>query len=230
MSNAIANVVANEVEVDLRFVDVSYPSLCVPRVFYHISDKTIYRVFEDLNFGQIKRIDIIPRKNEKGDPYKRVFIHYNRWYCNEYADTARIKLITGKEIKVVYSNPWYWKVSANKHEERQLDKEEQRREEYKVRLEEERRREEERRIKEQERRKKQEEFRQIEEERKIDIKMRKDEERIMKEQRRQAEKRYNNSDAQMRLEDPDIPEMELFKIDYGNVEIPKKKKLVVKAV
>ena len=60
--------------------------------------------------------------------------------------------------------------------------------------------------------------------------MRKKEERIMKEQRRQAEKIYYKSDAQMRLEDPDIPEMELFKIDYGNVQIPKKKKLVVKTV
>jgi hypothetical protein len=227
MSNAIANVVD---EVDLRFVDVSYPSLCVPRVYYDISDKKIYQVFEDLNFGKIKRIDIILRRNEKGEPYKRVFIHYNRWYCNEYADTARIKLITGKEIKVVYSNPWYWKVSANKHEERQLDKEEQRRQEYKVHLEEERRQEEEKRRKAEERREKDEEIRQLEEERKREFEMRKKEERIMKEQRRQAEKIHYKSDAQMRLEDPDIPEMEMFKINYGNVQLPKKKKLVVKAV
>lgn len=203
-------------DVDLQYVDMSYPSLCIPRVFNETSENMIYRVFKDLNFGEINRIDIITRRNEKGEPYKRVFIHFRRWYWGDYAETARKKLISGKEIKVVYSNPWYWKVSANRNEVRRLDVEEERRKEHMEEI---------ARKKEQERRKKNEE--QIEEER-----LREKELQIAEERRREKERRIQEKKKMQMYDDPELPEMELFKIDYGNIQIPKnlKKKLVVRAV
>jgi hypothetical protein len=100
--------------IDLRFLAESQPSLCIPRVFNNINETRIRQVFDEINLGQIHHVDIIERKNEKGETVKRVYIHFNKWFWNEDAQAARRKLISGKEIKIVYDNPWFWKVSANK--------------------------------------------------------------------------------------------------------------------
>ena len=81
--------------IDLRFVDMSYPSLCIPRVYNDISENTIRQIFDDLDFGKIKRIDIISRRSEKGELFKRVFIHYDKWYWNDNTQIVRKKLILG---------------------------------------------------------------------------------------------------------------------------------------
>jgi hypothetical protein len=66
----------------------------------------------------VHHVDIIERKNEKGETFKRAYVHFSKWLWNENAQTARRKLIEGKEIKIVYDNPWFWKVSANRATER----------------------------------------------------------------------------------------------------------------
>jgi len=100
--------------VDLRYLSESQPSLCIPRVFNNIDESIIRQVFNEIGLGKIHHIDVIERKNEKGKPFKRAYIHFESWYWNEDAQAARRKLITGKEIKIVYDNPWFWKVSVNK--------------------------------------------------------------------------------------------------------------------
>lgn len=100
--------------VDLRYLAESQPSLCIPRVFNNITETRIRQVFDDLALGKINRIDIKERKSEKGDSFKRVYVHFDKWFWNENAQAARRKLVSGKEIKIVYDNPWFWKVSASK--------------------------------------------------------------------------------------------------------------------
>jgi len=100
--------------VDLRYLAETQPSLCIPRVFNNITETRIRQVFDDLGLGKIRRIDIKDRKNEKGDSFKRVYVHFDKWFWNEDAQSARRKLVSGKEIKIVYDNPWFWKVSASK--------------------------------------------------------------------------------------------------------------------
>jgi len=100
--------------IDLRDLHESHPSLCIPRVFKNINESIIRQVFEELEFGNISRIDIKERKNEKGDSFKRVYVHFDKWFCNENTQEIRKKLVSGKEIKIVYDNPWFWKVSVNK--------------------------------------------------------------------------------------------------------------------
>ena len=100
--------------IDLRYLAQSQPSLCIPRVFKNITEVRIRQVFDDLGLGKISRIDIKERKNEKGELFKRVYVHFDKWFWNEDAQAARRKLVSGKEIKIVYDNPWFWKVSASK--------------------------------------------------------------------------------------------------------------------
>jgi hypothetical protein len=103
-----------EAVIDLRYLAESQPSLCIPRVFNNITEARIRQVFDDLGLGKISRIDIKERKNEKGESFKRVYVHFDKWFWNEDAQAARRKLVSGKEIKIVYDNPWFWKVSASK--------------------------------------------------------------------------------------------------------------------
>ena len=99
---------------NLRYLEESQPSICIPRVFNNIDAKKIGNVFEQLQLGKIKRIDMIECKNEKGEKFKRAFVHFEKWHWNEDAQAARRKLIEGKEIKIVYDTPWFWKISANR--------------------------------------------------------------------------------------------------------------------
>jgi hypothetical protein len=98
--------------IDFRTLPSSVPSLCIPRVFSNIGERHIYQIFDDLRLGDISRIDIVRANNAKGDKCNRVFIHFSRWYNNRNADTARERLLNGNDIKVIYDEPWYWKVAA----------------------------------------------------------------------------------------------------------------------
>ena len=99
--------------MELRYLAENQPSLCIPRVFMNINEDRIRHVLDQVGLGRIDHIDILVRKSDKGDEYKRVFIHFSEWFWNKDAQAARTKLISGKEIKLVYDDPWFWKVSAN---------------------------------------------------------------------------------------------------------------------
>ena len=101
---------------NLNLLAETQPSICIPRVFNNISERKIRQVFDELSLGKISRIDIKERTNEKGEVFNRVYIHFEKWFWNEDAQTARKKLILGKEIKIIYDKPWFWKVSASKWE------------------------------------------------------------------------------------------------------------------
>ena len=98
--------------VDLRCLAESQPSVCIPRVFNNIDESRVRRVFAQLGLAVINRVDFIVKKNDKGESFKRVYVHFEKWLWTPGAQEARRKLITGKEIKIVYDDPWFWKVSA----------------------------------------------------------------------------------------------------------------------
>lgn len=100
--------------IDFRTLPASIPSLCIPRVYPNIDEHRIRRIFQDLDLGVIDRIDIVRTNNTKGEKCNRVFIHFVRWFNSRNADTARERLINGQDIKVIYDDPWFWKVSAYK--------------------------------------------------------------------------------------------------------------------
>jgi len=98
--------------IDFRTLPINIPSLCIPRVFPNIDEKRIRRIFTDLALGEIDRIDIVGKTGDKGEKFNRIFVHFRRWFASSNSDTARERLLNGKEIKIVYDDPWFWKVSA----------------------------------------------------------------------------------------------------------------------
>ena len=103
--------------IDFRTLPGSVPSMCIPRVFSNIDEKRVRRIFDELNMGQIERVDVVSKTTEKGEKFNRVFVHFRRWFSNTNADTARERLLNGKEIKIIYDEPWFWKVSAYREPE-----------------------------------------------------------------------------------------------------------------
>ena len=82
------------------------PGLCIPRVFNNISREKICAIFKSLHIGSIQRMDTIPCGN-----FNRVFI-YLKWNDGLVASKARQRILEGKDIKVFYNEPWFWKISA----------------------------------------------------------------------------------------------------------------------
>jgi hypothetical protein len=98
--------------IDFRTLPQNVPIICIPRVFPNINELRIRRVFDELNLGAIERIDIVSKSTEKGEKFNRVFVHFKKWNSEGNAAIARERLLNGKDIKIVYDDPWFWKVSA----------------------------------------------------------------------------------------------------------------------
>ena len=101
----------DEIRSDIRD-DISCPSLCIPRMYSTISRQQIFKIFTSLKLGILDRVDIIPVGNGK---FQRVFIHFKSWY-NSSLEVSRIRerILSGKDIKVIYDGPFIWKVSLNR--------------------------------------------------------------------------------------------------------------------
>lgn len=96
--------------------NTNHPILCIPGVFANIKEERIRRVFGDLDLGEVERVDIVVPKipvgpNDKENKFNRVFIHIN-WSESEQSITCRERLAQGKDVKIIYDEPWYWRVSA----------------------------------------------------------------------------------------------------------------------
>jgi hypothetical protein len=99
-------------KIDLTKIPDTYPSLCIPRVFNGITEELIKKVLNELKFGIIEKIDIIEKKNQKEENFKCVFIHFKKWNTIDTINATREKLLSGKDVKIMYDEPWFWKVSA----------------------------------------------------------------------------------------------------------------------
>jgi hypothetical protein len=107
-------------QIDFRTLPANVPVLCIPRVYPNINEGRIRRIFDDLNMGELERIDMVSKTSvkpganplEKEEKFNRVFVHFKRWNNSENSNLARERLLNGKEIKIIYDEPWFWKVSA----------------------------------------------------------------------------------------------------------------------
>jgi hypothetical protein len=101
-------------KIDFRTMPANVPILCIPRVYPNISESRIRRIFDALNMGTLERIDIVSKQSMKGENFNRVFIHFHKWNNSANSCEARERLLNGKEIKIIYDDPWFWKISAYK--------------------------------------------------------------------------------------------------------------------
>ena len=101
-------------QFDLSSFPESAPSICIPRVFSNITRERVEAIFRNLDFGEVEKVDMVTRVNEKGERFQRVFVHFTRWKNDEQSEQVRHMLLAEQEVKVVYDDPWFWKLSASK--------------------------------------------------------------------------------------------------------------------
>ena len=95
-------------------IDEHIRTLCIPRTNVNITEQIVRNIFNKLNIGSIGRIDMVKKQNEKGGQYMRIFVHINKWYNTENSFIAKERLLNGKDIKIIYDDPWFWKISIYK--------------------------------------------------------------------------------------------------------------------
>jgi hypothetical protein len=84
-------------------------SICILYAFGHITRGFVESVFRSLNVGRINNIEMIPKVNQKGS-YWQILVHFS-FLHNQYEAVEFCKrLDEGKELRIVYDNPWFWKV------------------------------------------------------------------------------------------------------------------------
>jgi len=105
---------SNQAVVDVSMLPKNFPSLCIPRMFPNITKERVLQVFGDLDICDIDHVDMIQKTSPTGEKFQRVFIHMLQWKINPQAVRARARVLEGKEIKIIYDDPWFWKVSANR--------------------------------------------------------------------------------------------------------------------
>lgn len=110
-----------DLSIDYTLIPSNVPAICIPYVFENIGEKRIEGIFKDLDIGRVDRIDLVPTKNHapNGSKVNRVFIHIN-WKIDEDTNKIRTKLLCGKEVKVLYDGKYFWKISASRAKEVQM--------------------------------------------------------------------------------------------------------------
>jgi len=102
---------------DRRGDERSPLSICIPRTFPTIrgeqTKRAVFRTFKELHIGFVERIDTVHKTDKHGERYCTVYVHLKWNMDNTLARDTRQKLVHGKEIKVVYDEPWFWKCTAS---------------------------------------------------------------------------------------------------------------------
>ena len=106
---------SQQTSLDLSKFGASEPSLCIPFVYTNITKERVQEVLEAVGFGDIERIDMVKRSGKDGkQDSQRVFIHFKQWNDTDTARQARQLLLDEKDIRIVYDDPWFWKIWASK--------------------------------------------------------------------------------------------------------------------
>jgi len=86
-------------------------SVFIPRVFANIGEKRIANVFYQKDIGEVSKVDLVRRTNEKGEKYNMAFVHFEYLFQTTSAKNFR-EDVENPEVKakLVYEDPWFWLV------------------------------------------------------------------------------------------------------------------------
>jgi acyl-[acyl carrier protein]--UDP-N-acetylglucosamine O-acyltransferase len=88
-------------------------SLYIPHVFANIGEKKMVEVFASNGIGKVNHIDFVTKIGKDNKVYHSAYVHFDYWYDNIASRNIQEKLNAGKEAKIVYDDPWYWKAYKN---------------------------------------------------------------------------------------------------------------------
>jgi hypothetical protein len=89
------------------------PSLFIPRAFINITQSAIIKTFKKMKFGRIESVVMLKHTSPTGELYNSVIVNII-WNTDPSSRNVRNSLLNGREINIMYDNPWFWKVVAYK--------------------------------------------------------------------------------------------------------------------
>jgi hypothetical protein len=90
-------------------------SLYIPYVVATITEEMISYVFLYQKIGKVKRVDLVPKLDGKGEYYHCAFIHFEYWFDNIITSNIQKRLQNvNVETRIVYDDPWFWVIKENK--------------------------------------------------------------------------------------------------------------------
>jgi hypothetical protein len=89
------------------------PSICIPFVFPNITWQRVKGIFEEIGLGEVERVDMVRKTAKNGKPCQRAFVHFTKWGTSADATKFRTYILQGKQVKVVYDEPWFWLCSKS---------------------------------------------------------------------------------------------------------------------
>ena len=84
--------------------------ICIPKVSVKTANQYIFGVFCALKIGFIEKLTEVPIKTDPN--YKRVFIKV-KWNHSELAKYIIHRFDNKENVKIMYSEPWYWLCVSN---------------------------------------------------------------------------------------------------------------------
>ena len=85
-------------------------SVFIPRVFTNITEQRITTIFQQLDIGDVRKVDLITKENNNGT-FNMAFVHFEGLYNTDAAETFRQDVENPeKKAKIVYDEPWFWLV------------------------------------------------------------------------------------------------------------------------
>jgi hypothetical protein len=69
--------------------------------------------FNELDIGNVIKVDMINKKNENGTTFYSAFVHIN-WNNSELSNYILNRVTECKDVKIIYDGFLFWKVYLNK--------------------------------------------------------------------------------------------------------------------
>lgn len=99
---------------------INVPSVCIPRVHSSMDGEGVAQVFNEV-FGQdcVHHVDMVQREDHKtGYPFFIAYVHFDVIRDVEAFEQCGgtqflEKINADKEVRLVYRDPWFWKVRRN---------------------------------------------------------------------------------------------------------------------
>ena len=91
-------------------------SIFIPSVFNNLEDQVLIDTFNTL-FGSecVEKVDFYVPPTYKGQvKFKMAFVHFNNMLNNELANNFKQSIGEGKEIRIHYTDKYFWKCLMNK--------------------------------------------------------------------------------------------------------------------
>jgi len=101
-------------------------SVFIPRVFANIGEKRIANVFYQNDIGEVSKVDLVRRNNDKGESFNMAFVHFE--YLFETTSAKQFKEdVDNPEVKakLVYEDPWFGLVLPFEEKEKPVQQQQQ---------------------------------------------------------------------------------------------------------